>query len=106
MVYCTKCGAKNQDDARVCIQCGASLYTIRKERDHYRRHETECFGIENIPRAGSIVGFVFGFLIILAGLFWLLKEFLIIPPWIEIWPFAIMLFGILIIVGTIYGMRQ
>ncbi|UCE44570.1 MAG: zinc-ribbon domain-containing protein, partial [Candidatus Bathyarchaeota archaeon] len=24
MVYCTKCGAKNADDSKICTQCGAS----------------------------------------------------------------------------------
>lgn len=24
-MYCTKCGAKNEDDAKYCEQCGAKL---------------------------------------------------------------------------------
>ncbi|MCK4435715.1 zinc-ribbon domain-containing protein, partial [Candidatus Bathyarchaeota archaeon] len=24
LVYCTKCGLKNEDDATVCAKCGAS----------------------------------------------------------------------------------
>ena len=107
MVYCTKCGANNPDDARVCTQCGVSLYPVREERDrYYRKPRDECFGIENIPRAGTIVGIVFGVIIILAGLLWLLKEARIIPVWIEIWPFALMIFGILIVIGGIYGTRR
>jgi len=31
MVYCVKCGAKNPDDAKVCSQCGASLYMLVSE---------------------------------------------------------------------------
>jgi uncharacterized membrane protein YvbJ len=107
MVYCTKCGANNSDDARVCTQCGVSLYTVREERERYsRKPDEECFGIENIPRAGPIVGIIFGVIIILAGLLWLLKEAHIIPPWIEIWPFALMIFGVLIVIGGIYGTRR
>ena len=26
LVYCARCGTKNTDDARVCTQCGDSLY--------------------------------------------------------------------------------
>lgn len=107
MVYCTKCGANNPGDARVCTQCGASLYTVREECErYYRKPGEECFGIENIPRAGSIICIVFGVIIILAGLLWLLKEALIIPPWIEIWPFALIIFGLLIVIGGIYGTRR
>ena len=27
MVYCTKCGTKNEDEAKVCVNCGATLVT-------------------------------------------------------------------------------
>lgn len=104
MVYCTKCGAQNPDDARVCTQCGASLYAFEAER--VRRREPECFGIENIPRVGTVIGLVLGIFIIVAGLLWFLKEAWIIPRWVEIWPFALIMFGILIIIGAFYGMRR
>ncbi|NIU84233.1 MAG: zinc-ribbon domain-containing protein, partial [Candidatus Thorarchaeota archaeon] len=46
MVYCTKCGAKNADDAVVCVKCGVALGRVSappwsRER---RRGEEECFG--------------------------------------------------------------
>jgi len=25
MVYCSKCGTKNEEDAKECVNCGASL---------------------------------------------------------------------------------
>ena len=34
MVYCTKCGNKNDDDAEFCNKCGAALDNENKE--HYR----------------------------------------------------------------------
>ena len=104
MVYCSKCGAKNPDDAKVCSQCGASLYPTRRERErHYRRYEDECFGI---PRGGAIVGLAIGIIIVLAGLLWLLQEASVISSNISVWPFAAMIFGILIVLGALFGMRH
>jgi uncharacterized membrane protein YvbJ len=104
MVYCTKCGTKNPDDAEVCSQCGASLYPVRHERErYYRRYEQECFGI---PRGGAIVGLAIGAIIVLAGLIWLLQEANLISSSVSVLPFAAMVFGILIILGALFGMRR
>jgi len=104
MVYCTKCGAKNPDDAKVCSQCGATLYPVREERErYYRRREAECFGI---PRGGTIVSFAFGVIIVLWGLIWFLQQTGIIPRTVDVWPFAVIIFGMLIIIGALYGMRR
>jgi uncharacterized membrane protein YvbJ len=104
MVYCTKCGAKNPDDAKVCSQCGASLYPVRGEREHYyRRHENECFGI---PRGGAILGLAIGAIILIAGFILLLQQANLIAQNLSVWPFAAMIFGILIVIGAIYGMRR
>ncbi len=64
MVYCTKCGTKNEDDAMTCVNCKEPLgnyQTVRRER---RRKESECFGL---PNGGSIAGLVIGLIIILWG---------------------------------------
>jgi len=104
MVYCTKCGVKNADDAKVCSQCGASLYPVREERErYYRRYEEECFGI---PKGGAIVGLAIGLIIVLAGLIWLLQQAELIPRNVDVWPFAAIIFGILILIGAFYGMRR
>lgn len=65
--------------------------------------ETECFGI---PRGGTVVGLAFGFLIVLWGLIIMLQQTGVISSKVDVWPFAIILFGVLIIVGAIYGMRR
>lgn len=101
MVYCTKCGANNADDAKVCVQCGTPLYPVRAERESYRRREEECFGI---PRGGAVATLVIGVIIILAGLSFMLSELYGISiPW---WPAIIIILGILIIVGGIYRLRR
>jgi uncharacterized membrane protein YvbJ len=104
MVYCTKCGTKNPDDAKVCSQCGASLYPVKEERErHFRKYEDECFGI---PRGGAIVGLAIGVIILLAGLIWLLQETKVISPEVSVWPFVVIIFGILIVIGALFGMRR
>lgn len=122
MVYCTKCGTKNPDDATVCSQCGAPLYAVgeaegqrrvegecfgpsRRSGEPYRRVERECFGL---PRGGAIVGIAIGLIIVIAGLIWLLQQLRpgLIPSGVEVWPFAAIIFGILIVVGALYGLRR
>lgn len=98
MVYCTKCGAKNEETAAVCVKCGAPLRKTAASPWTYerRRAEKECFGL---PHGGAIVGLVIGVIIILVGLSQL--------PGIDfgkyIWPLVIIIFGILLIAGALYS---
>jgi uncharacterized membrane protein YvbJ len=122
MVYCTKCGTKNPDDATVCSQCGASLYAVgeaetqrrpenecfgpsQRRGEPYRRVEHECFGL---PRGGAIVGIAIGLVIVIAGLIWLLQQLEppLLPSGVNVWPIAAVIFGILIVAGALYGLRR
>lgn len=107
MVYCVKCGAKNPEDAKVCSQCGAPLQPVQKREECFgverQRREEECFGI---PHGGIIVGLTIGIIIVLAGGIWLLQQAELIPKTVEIWPFAVIIFGILIVIGALYGLRR
>jgi uncharacterized membrane protein YvbJ len=118
MVYCTKCGTKNPDDADHCTQCGASLYAVgeteprrvedecggrRRAGEPYRRMEYECFGI---PGGAAVVGAAIGAIILLAGVIWFLQQANVIPSGISVWPFAVIVFGILIIIGALYGLSR
>jgi len=106
LVYCSKCGAKNDDDARVCVSCGASLYVPRRVAKRggdecfgpkgEKRVEEECFGL---PFGGAIVGIIFGIIILVLGLAWLAE----IDVWKYIGPVLVILVGILIIAGVAYG---
>ncbi len=102
MVYCTKCGTQNPDDATVCVKCGASLYGVG-EREHYRRMDTECFGI---PRGGAVVGIAIGVIIVLWGLIAILQEAKVLPSNVAVWPIAVIIFGILIVIGALYGLSR
>jgi uncharacterized membrane protein YvbJ len=114
MVYCTKCGTANPDDAKVCSQCGASLYAVGEREGHrrvedecwgepYRRVEYECFGIRS---GGVIVAIAIGVIILLAGGIVLLQQAGLISSSISVWPFAVIIFGILIVIGALYGLRR
>jgi uncharacterized membrane protein YvbJ len=104
MVYCVKCGSKNPDEAKVCSQCGASLYPVREERErYYRRYERECFGI---PGGGAIVGLAIGVIIVIAGLLWFMQQTGLVSSEVSVWPFAAIIFGILIVIGALFGMRR
>ncbi|MFQ6068648.1 MAG: zinc-ribbon domain-containing protein [Candidatus Bathyarchaeia archaeon] len=110
LVYCTKCGTKNEDDAKVCIQCGTQLEISRFDRKyhsdecfgpHERRHiEYECFGL---PYGGALIGIIFGLIIVFIGLAILLGFTNI---WNYMGPLIIVIVGVLIIAGALYGMRR
>ena len=93
MVHCTKCGTKNEEDATICVKCGASLVTRPWRYETRRPTEQECFGL---PHGGKIAAIVIGIIIILVGISSL--------PGIEIewWPLIIIIFGILIVAGALY----
>ena len=94
MAACTKCGTENVEGAKYCINCGASLG--RMERGG-RRPRDECFGL---PHAGAIFGLFIGALIIL----WGLSE---VFGWeIEIWTYAIIIIGVIMVAGAIYGLTR
>lgn len=96
MVYCTKCGTKNEDEAEARIKCGASIGTRPAWRHERRRAEEECFGL---PHGGAIVGLIIGVMIIIAGISWLAE----INLERHFWPFIVIIFGILIVAGALYG---
>jgi hypothetical protein len=61
--------------------------------------EDECFGL---PHGGAIVGIIFGVIVILIGL----AIFSGVPLWDYFGPAILVILGILIIAGAIYGMRR
>ncbi|BDZ71592.1 zinc-ribbon domain-containing protein [Methanobacterium petrolearium] len=108
MVYCHNCGTKNDDDAEFCSKCGEPLKEVsdyggrRRPRrdDRYYRERHECFGLPH----GNIIGpLIAGVILILLGLasFTGFKNI-----WTYIWPAIIIIVGLLIIVGAIYGTQR
>ncbi len=110
MVYCTKCGTKNEDGTEFCVKCGAPLSLTAAgyaKTEQYRRGgdcfgsrergpREECFGL---PHGGAIVGIIFGIFLIIAGLAIYLK----IDLGNLTGPFILVVIGALVIAGAIYG---
>ncbi len=110
MVYCTKCGTKNEDEAAVCKECGSQFQISKPARK--RRSNDECFGprerrqMDNecfgLPYGGAIAGLVFGIIIILVGL----AIFTGLQIWDYLGPAIMVIVGVLIIAGALYGLRR
>lgn len=109
-MYCAKCGTKNEDNATECAKCGAALQVPRPERryrsdnncfgPHERRNmEDECFGL---PHGGAIAGIIFGIIIVIIGLAILSG----LRIWDYLGPLIMVIIGVLIVVGALYGMRR
>jgi len=120
LVYCSKCGTKNEDGAKHCTKCGANLEVSMEKRwerraeewgeefgrraEEWGRHmerefKDECFGL---PHGGAIVGIILGIIILILGFAWLAN----INIWAYLGPLAVIIVGILIIAGVAYGVTR
>jgi hypothetical protein len=89
MVYCTKCGTQNPDDAQSCSKCMASLNPAPyREHKRYRGEEDACFGGRNY-----MWGIIIGLFIIMLGVSNLLGG----NVWEQLWPMFLILLGVIII---------
>ena len=72
MVYCSKCGKKNEDDAEFCAKCGVSLTGSKKdhEKECEKNCEDECSGGKHGHRGWGIF---WGVVVICIGL-WIIFE--------------------------------
>jgi uncharacterized membrane protein YvbJ len=109
MVYCQKCGTKNEDDAEFCKKCGASLTDTAKirKKEHDDKCEEECA----VGKRSPFAKFIWGLLIIFLAVA-LFFDFFIkgtdfesnIPRWLLIngnlwWLFGLVFILALIITG-------
>jgi EamA domain-containing membrane protein RarD len=69
---------------------------MRRER---HKKESECFGL---PHGGQIAGLVLGLIIIL----WGVSSVVGIDFGYYLWPFVIIVFGSLMVLGALYSMRR
>jgi uncharacterized membrane protein YvbJ len=106
MVYCTRCGTLNADDAIACKNCGAPLQTAQAqsippqaESRPYNRHWRWEERHEYHRRSGAFAALAIGLIIVLIGFSALLAEFYNINiPWGAI---ILVFIGVLIIVAGI-----
>jgi len=115
LVYCSKCGTKNEEDVIFCVECGANLTgppTRRSERgrrekeekqEKGERPEQECFGL---PHGGAIAGILLGVIILIWGFSVLLQQMGIIAETLHFWYIIIIAVGILIVAGAVYKVTR
>jgi len=106
MVYCTRCGTLNADDASVCTNCGAPLQPTAAQTRPYSRHwrwEDWEQRREYHRRSGAFVALAIGLIIILAGVSALFAEvYNINIPWGAI---ILVFIGLVIIVAGLRSRR-
>ena len=108
MVYCTKCGTKNEENVKSCINCNESLMITQTARGNRKRKEDNCFGSQKendcfgLPHGGAIGGILIGLIIVL----WGLSSFLDISFGSYMWPIIIIIFGTLMVIGALYSMNR
>jgi ribosomal protein L40E len=135
VTYCFKCGTKNSDDSKHCINCGTNLDPLKAEKakkewgedwgkEFGRKVEKwgEEFGnrmeekgeefertVKNdcigLPHGGEIIGIIIGAFIILFGLS------LAMGLDFEVWgsrlgASALIIVGLIIVIGAIYGLTR
>jgi ribosomal protein L40E len=121
MVYCDKCGTKNEEDAVYCVKCGVRLERSKNEswdkrvekwgeefgkraeewgENFGRQTERGCFGL---PHGGLVFGLLIGVIIIVVGLFSLLSGF---EPLRFFWPLLLVVFGLMIAAGALYSLTR
>jgi hypothetical protein len=99
LVYCTKCGTENTDDANICVNCGASLNppVYRTERRDWKRNDDMCFG----GRGNKTWPLIIGAFIILIGLSSLLEDTYRWARFDNLWPLMIILIGLIVVTNAL-----
>ena len=107
MVYCSKCGTQNADDARMCVNCGSPLYGAAAENRPYwshRHHDYESYGYHR--RNGARGALIAGLILVFLGFSFLLAQvYGVNGLW---WPMLLVLLGIFVILRLAWtrGRRQ
>ena len=101
MVYCTKCGKQNPEDAINCSNCGSPLHppeTFPEDRwKHHHYHKPDDDGGRL-----HIGGILIGLLIILIGI----SAYAGWDTWRLIWPAIIIAIGIAIVYSSVTRHRN
>lgn len=108
MVYCSKCGKKNEDEAEFCSKCGTSLHPTKKdiEKEWEKRCEEECpaGGKRGAPIFWAILLVLIGLVIIFEGV---LKN-ITLPSsfsWIHDVNFGLIFAAVIGILFVVWGLR-
>jgi len=121
MSFCPKCGTKVSEEMSFCPKCGAALkveqppaeaapsapYRAEKAEKHEKREKEEKEKKEKTEKRekrelgylGSLVG---GLILVFVGLMFYLAVIEMFPVR-AIWPFFIVIIGLVIVVGAVYA---
>lgn len=100
MVYCAKCGTKNEEGIAFCESCGTNLNFRRRERS--QNYDNMCFGKKD---GGSQTGWIiFGLIIVIVGLSQVIQQ---TYGWNsdQVWPFVVLMVGALIVISGILNQK-
>jgi uncharacterized membrane protein YvbJ len=98
MVYCSKCGTLNSDEATVCSNCGAPLHGAATQSTPYGRQRRREEAYYDYPRrGGGFAALAVGLIIVLVGLSILTADvYHVNIPW---GPIVIIFVGVLILIA-------
>lgn len=102
MVYCTKCGTLNPDDANVCSHCGAPIQRSAagpEECGPYWRHRHHHTHEEYYSRRHGDFGALFaGTIVVILGLALFFSQYYNVPfNWDATWAVMLILLGLWLI---------
>ena len=114
MPYCPECGAENDPEAKFCKKCGLALKEERRPRSRREKEEKhekqekeekhekeEKYEKREASALGQLVG---GLILVFIGVAFYLTVNNIIPAR-EIWPYFVIIVGLIVIVLAAYGGR-
>lgn len=97
MVYCTKCGAENPEDAQECKSCGA---TIKTSEYRYRSAEWDLKDDWFRGRHKNTWSMIIGVFLIIMGASSLLEDVFWWMSFDVLWPVFIIAIGALIVTNA------
>lgn len=97
MVYCSKCGMLNSDDATVCVKCEASLKAAEAADQHWRH--THHHERDYRRGGGGIAALIIGIIVIVIGTSFLISEvYGVSIPW---WPIVVIIVGVWLLLRAV-----
>ena len=98
MVYCTKCGTDNEEEAEVCTSCGASLRTSsNRVVRHGRDWDWDWDDNWSRRRHGNTWPLLFGGFLIMLGLSQLMEDMFWWFSFDTLWPVFLIGIGVVVI---------
>jgi ribosomal protein L40E len=102
MVYCTKCGTQNPDDANVCSHCGAPIQRVAAGSDdwgpYWRHRDYRDREQYYVRRSGGFGALFVGAIVVIFGLTLFFSQYYNVPVnWNAAWAVILILVGLWLI---------